>query len=339
MLQQGLFQFPLGSTAVSSTGLATTIAGIKPAQLRRVVEKKSSRRDLLGSHDFFFETRRCDDAANSPPRTVGLTSMIADNECMKWIGSKEAVDVLLRSPLQKQSAEAAKEKVAFCNPRGDMRIFQADSRNQTAELCACGNATGAAAAMFAAHKKRSRVHQYLKLPDGAVELNARVTNKANGGWEVEQSWCGIRFDAFATSLAGRDVVVCTGDFNDYLLVRLADKAEIETFSLDEVLHLWDEAKQFSGFESPLRSRLVAIAPDESIPFAKFYTCGRMHPGAPLTGLATLAMSVNKAEWLKPVAESGRIAHRRGIDDLPGVHATSVGIEIRFPNIHVALRHV
>ena len=277
--------------------------------------------------------------SSCPPRTVGFTAMRTGrgSSSLEAVGEQEAVGVTLRSRGAAPSTEAAKEKVGFCSRRGDTLIYQADRQNRSAALCACGNATGATAAMLAHYFDTSEVRQKLEVPGGQLEVFSLVTCTENGSWRVRQSWRGIRLDVRPTTLAGRDVAVCTGTLNDYLIVRLP-AADLETFDLPEVLALWQEAKRF-GFDNPLQARLVAIAPGNARPFTKFYTCGRNHPGAPLTGLATLALAAHQVDWLPALLERGEIEHRRGVDELPPIKGTATGKEIHFPTIDVVLEGI
>jgi hypothetical protein len=288
-----------------------------------------------------FETRRAGESRRCPPRTVGVAGM-ADTEQVRDlnpIGPREALELCLRTPNQPQSAEAAKEKVAICNRWGETSIYQADRKNLSAALCACGNATGAAAAMLAHCLKRRRIAQRVELPDGRVEVQSHALPMSHGAWQVEQSWTGARLTVIPSWLLQRDVAICTGTFNDYLVVRLTDRTDLEAFDLSDALSLWNAAQSYGGFENPLRSRLVAIAPAEAAPVTKFYTCGRMHPGAPLTGLAILAMAASQVGWLASLLEPGRIEHRRGVDQLPNVRTTSKGTTVQFPAIDVVLHGV
>jgi hypothetical protein len=137
-------------------------------------------------------------------------------------------------------------------------------------------------------------------------------------------------------MLGRQVAVCTGSFNDYLVVLLPSVGDLDHFDLPEASALWGVARQFGGFDNPLQSRLVALAPrDGRQPRARFFTCGRTHPGAPLTGLATLAMASRRLGWLASLVGNG-IEHPRGVDALPAVRETSRGFEIGFPTIDVVL---
>jgi hypothetical protein len=160
-----------------------------------------------------------------------------------------------------------------------------------------------------------------------------------GGWGVEQSWGGIRLGVTPARLRGREVAVCTGTLNDYLIVLLSDPAALEEFGLQEVTALWHEARSYSGFTDPLRCRLAAVCPTGAVPFAKFFTCGRTHPGAPLTGLATLALAAARVEWLAPLLQCGRLRHRRGVDPIPVVHPGPHDAEIRFTPIDVVLQGI
>jgi hypothetical protein len=256
------------------------------------------------------------------------------------IGPGEAAEVALRGPADASITESAKEKVVFCSRTGETLVFQADRQNRSAALCACGNASAAAAALLAQRLNRTRVDQDLHMPDGRLEMRSEAAPTGDGGWRVEQAWTGFRFHVREADMHGRRVAVCTGSFNDYLVVLLGGAAELEQFDLPEVLALWRQARQYSGFDNPLQSRLVALAPQAGgRPFAKFYTCGRPHPGAPLTGLATLAMASSRVNWLASLLEGSTVEHRRGTDPLPSVRAARNGFEIGFPAIDVHLHGI
>src|SRR2546429_396523 len=80
-------------------------------------------------------------------------------------------------------------------------------------------------------------------------------------WCVDQAWGGLRPQVRGGELLGRRVAICTGAFNDYLIARLPGPAELETFGLEDALALWEAARSAAEFADPLRSRLVALAPD------------------------------------------------------------------------------
>src|SRR5262249_53020684 len=98
-----------------------------------------------------FETRRLGESRTCPPRTVGITSLMLGRGRggLARVGPQEAVELCLQNPGEAPSSEAAKEKVVFSSRRGETLVFQADQQNRSAALCACGNATGASAAMLA----------------------------------------------------------------------------------------------------------------------------------------------------------------------------------------------
>jgi hypothetical protein len=289
-------------------------------------------------HVYAFETRRGGEPRTCPPRTVGVTSLLSAGSPggLDGIGVDNAVELCLKAGSEPCPTEAAKEKVIFASRQGETLVYQADRQHRSAALCACGNATGAAAAMLAHCLRRQEIRQSLRLPDGQVEALSHVSPRG-GAWRVQQSWSGFRPRLVQTRLRDRAVAICTGAFNDYLIVRLPGMSALEGFDLEEVLALWQEARQFAGFEEILQSRLVAVAPNDPQPYAKFYTCGRMHPGAPLTGLATLAVAAGHVDWLKTLLQAGRIEHRRGVDALPALRVTPEGAAIRFPAIDVVLR--
>jgi hypothetical protein len=248
------------------------------------------------------------------------------------------VQVCLQASDLPPSPEAAKEKVIFCAPEGQTHVYQADRNNRTAALCACGNAAGAAAAMLAHCLDRHVINQDLRLPDGQVTANSNVGRASGGGYRVAQSWAGIRFQVLEAELLGRPVAVCHGSLNDYLIVLLPGESELHRFELDDALALWAEARQFSGFTNPLQSRLAAIVPRPgNAPFVRFYTCGRLHPGAPLTGLAALALAATSVPWLDSILKGRAIEVRRGVDPLPQARATKEGHEVAFAPINAVLK--
>jgi hypothetical protein len=287
---------------------------------------------------YAFETRRAGEARSCPPRTVGhsAVALAGGDRRLDWAGPAEAVVLCGRAPQEHRSADAATGKVVFCNRLGETQVYQADPSRGTAALCACGNATGAAAATLAHTLDRTRLRHNVKLPEGRVEMTARARRLAGGGWRVEQSWGGIQLRPVAAEVGGRDAVVCTGIFNDYLIVRLRDRAELDALTMEEVLALWGEGRRYGAFGEPLQARLAALAPGAARPCVRFFTCGRMHPGAPLTGLATLAVAARRVSWLGTMLHQGEVEHRRGIDPLPGVRTTPHGAEIEFPTIDVVL---
>jgi hypothetical protein len=288
-----------------------------------------------------FETRRAGESRSCPPRTVGHTSMVlvGGDRRLDWVEPADAVELCLQTPEEKRSADAAVGKVVFCNRLGETQVYQTDRAGRSAALCACGNATGAAAAMLAHCLGRRRLAHNVKLPEGRVDMKATATVTEDGGWRVEQAWGGIRLQAAAAEVGVRKAAVCTGIFNDYLVIRLRDRAELEALSMEEVQALWRAGRQFGAFENPLQSRLAAVAPDGARPCARFFTCGRMHPGAPLTGLATLAVTARRVGWLASLLQGGEIEHRRGVDAIPAVRLTPRGAEIQFPPLHVVLHGV
>jgi hypothetical protein len=340
MLSSALLPAALGTGREAPTG------AFPPPRFLKRRDGRPISKGFIGLGDalfqvFPFETRRAGEARTCPPRTVGYTNLLLGSGHGKLnVGPSEATEVALRHATDPCPAEAAKEKVVFCSRQGETLVFQADRQNRCAALCACGNATGTAAALLGHRLKQRHVRQSLQVPDGRLDMSSTVTPLAEGGWRVEQAWLGIRSRVEPTEMQGRPVAVCTGSFNDYLIVRLSGTDELEQFDLPQVLALWSEARTFSGFDNPLQSRLVALAPRPGQrPFAKFYTCGRAHPGAPLTGMATLAMASGRVDWLGDLLQGAAIEHRRGVDTLPTVQVTSQGYEIGFPAIDVLLKGV
>src|SRR5262245_57048906 len=71
-----------------------------------------------------FETRRPDDPASAPPRTVGHVCLLLGQPGPVTASADDAVEVCLRRGGPPPSAESAREKVVFCGPRGDTFVYQ-----------------------------------------------------------------------------------------------------------------------------------------------------------------------------------------------------------------------
>lgn len=297
-----------------------------PERLGREVSLAGDRYRLCS-----FETRRPGESLAVAPRTVGWTAVLAED---KEVAAREAeaVRVCEESTAAPPSPESAREKVVFCDRRGRTFVYQADRDNRAASLCACGNAAGAMAAMLAVQLERGCLEQTLVLPDGEIGMHAEV-RRQDGRLRVRQRWTGVELTATPTRLGSHEVAICKGTLNDYLLVRLPDAGT--TFGLAEAKALWGEARQAFGFEDILRCRLAAIAPEGTV---RFFTCGRMHPGAPLTGLAALALAAETTDWLAPLRQSRVVRHRRGEDRLPDVLHGDNGAVVELPTVDVVLRN-
>jgi hypothetical protein len=283
---------------------------------------------------FPFETRRRGEPRSAPPRTVGVTSIGTDSP--RPPESADAVAAIFRARNVPVSSEAAREKVGFACPAGATSIYQADREARSASLCACGNATAATLALLAQVLGTREVHHRLRLPEGEVAVQANVSRMADGALRVAQSWTGVTLQAEQRVIARHVAVVCTGSLNDYLLVRVPNRATLDAFDVADALALWAAARNGTQFADPLRSRLAAVAPGADRPSVKFFTCGRMHPGAPLTGLATLALAASEVRWLAELLAAGEIEHRRGVDTLPDIHRATEGPTIILPTIDVIL---
>jgi hypothetical protein len=285
-----------------------------------------------------FETRRGDENRSCPPRTVGVAAVLVAgwDASLKQFGPEAAVELSRRAPQKSAAVGAARGKVTVCSPNGDTRTYQTDDHSRSAALCACGNANAAGAALLARHLRRAEVTQSLALPEGRAAVCARVRPAEEGSYRVDQAWGGLRPVVRETRLLGRDVAVCTGAFNDYLIVRVPSRTALESFGLEQALQFWKKAQPLGGFDDPLRSRLAAVAPDGMRAGVKFFTCGRAHPGAPLTGLAVLSVAGERVEWLASALLGREVEHPRGTDMLPTVAATAQGIEVRLPAVDVVL---
>lgn len=279
-----------------------------------------------------FETRRGGESRAVPPRTVGIAGLTLSGSPLP--DAAHAADAIARAHKVPYSTEAAKEKVGYSRLDGTTAIYQADRQTHSASLCACGNATGATAALLARFWGRPDICLQLRLPNGNVTVRGEVTHADNGAWQVHQSWEGIELAVTETERLGRRAVVCQGGLNDYLIVDLANREQFEAFDVADAVAWWDSARGPWGFADPLRSRLAVLSLGSPRPFVKFYTCGRMHPGAPLTGLAALAIAAKRVPWLAELLSDGEIEHRRGTDLLPQVRTTAKGMAITLPIVDV-----
>src|SRR5262249_41035206 len=193
---------------------------------------------------FAFETRRAGESPACPPRTVGHTAMAlaGGDRRLDWAGPAAAVELCLRAPEERRAGDAAVGKVAFGSRVGEAHVYQTDRQNRSAAICACGNATGAAAATLAHCLSRTRLRHNVKLPEGRVEMSATAV-RAAGGWRVDQAWGGIGLETTPAVIGGREAVVGTGTVHDYLVGRLRDRAQLEAPTPDEGLGFWREGRR------------------------------------------------------------------------------------------------
>src|SRR4051812_20437365 len=133
---------------------------LPPVRLTAPQKLRDATRGLIKLGDswlraFRFETRRCGEALTCPPRTVGHTCLVLESPSRGGlpVGEREAVALTLRAGNEAASPESAKEKVVFSNGQGETSVYQADRETRAAALCACGNATGASAALLARFRK------------------------------------------------------------------------------------------------------------------------------------------------------------------------------------------
>lgn len=281
-----------------------------------------------------FETRRPGESLQSPPRTIGQVCLLLDPHPLHTDGI-DAVTICRRFQRHPLPAGAAHGKVVFLSPEGDSHVYQADPDRGAASLATCGNASAASAAFLASYLGTSTTTQHLQTSDGPVRSRSRAT-PVGESLRVEQTWTGINFAARQVTMLDYSVVICTGTLNDYLLVELPTDHSLEAFGLDAALALWAEARQQFGLADPLRGRLAALSRRGDTPQVKFFTSGRAHPGAPLTGLATLALATQHLPSIHALLAGGRVAHPRGEDQLPQVRINADRTEVDLQAVEVYL---
>jgi hypothetical protein len=296
---------------------------------------------VLDEQFYRFETRRITDLAHATPRTVGAVIWPHDFSSFDSAHAIKAHEALLTRRGRTLPSGSAKGKVTVVSTE-TLKVFQVSHDGESAALCGCGNATAAGLALLALASgeclgctNRSR----LILPDGEVFTSAQVLLTVGGGsLRVTQSWSGLEFAVTELPSPRRRLAVCSG-MNHYVIV-LATPPDFEKFGLGDVEALLQFSMAHRGATNPLQWRLVVLSSEpeqQSHTRARFYSCGRMHPGAPLTGLATLALAAKQIDWLAEILRTEVVEHPRGIDQLPTIEGAVDGPRILFNPIDVSLQ--
>ncbi|MFO0880983.1 MAG: hypothetical protein U0840_26975 [Gemmataceae bacterium] len=271
-----------------------------------------------------FQTRRPGESLNSAPRTVGQVALLVSPSNSSG-SSHDAVELCRKASPTNLPAGAARGKVVLLSENGRSLVYQTDADRGTASLAACGNASAASAVLLAEHLQTSLTRQRLTMADGEVLMQAKV-QRASRMHLVEQTWTGIRFEVEQTTLLGHTTAVCRGTLNEYLVVALDSADQLAGFDLDQARACWELARERFGFTDPLRGRLAAVALTGQAHQVKFFTCGRCHPGAPLTGLATLALTAREVSRFADLQHTAEVHHPRGKDILPRVTGDRIDLQ-------------
>jgi len=182
----------------------------------------------------------------------------------------------------------------------------------------CGNAAAAVAMLLAENAGDGTIIFNLQGSGAVAKVQATVTAA-----QVEQAWdvpAAPRISPMA--LLGRRAVQIVGLFNRYTVVDAgADDATLTALLADA---------------DPL-TRVAAVDLTADAPTVTFFTCGRRHPSAPLTGLAVLAFLGRQVDWLAPLAATDSVLVGGSPEPLPVIDMYTGGVRIVLPTTVVNLK--
>jgi len=243
------------------------------------------------------------------PRTVGLGCLLKDpsHQLSDW-GTNQALTLnKIFGYNENKYLAAAKGKVFFITVDQNNQVvsnncFQVKD-NEALEVF-CGNSTAAAAAVICRllHNNKKIKFKFncedecLDITANAVLNNGMVT--ISQVWETDMNRASIQHIKIENSDA-----VKFNLFNDYIFLK-GPIDNLEKVIKEEVL---------SG---KLNKKLAIIYQGGSLPQVQFYNCNGLHGAAPQTGLASLAILVNKVDWMKFIFPEGKLSTPSSTEFLP-----------------------
>jgi hypothetical protein len=248
-------------------------------------------------------------------RTVGaLAQLGAGDPVDDWSGDR-AKALLQSLPEIKTSTPVAQGKLALVNPHSELpvaAVFQLSPAGCNRVFCGNG-AAGVAAHLAAARKTKNPA--FLLRGSGALTVTVRA---AVSGITVAQVWIVPADAEISTTPAAIEVNL----FNHYTVVDAAS---------GNVAELLNDADP--------RRRIAAVEMRGEEPRVTFYTSGREHPSAPLTGLCILALLSNQVEWLRPLLELRCVIVHGHAEPLPAVVVGTNHLEFELPETEVTLEPI
>lgn len=234
--------------------------------------------------------------------------------------------------------DCARGKLAVLSSAGGTAAavaHQLSDHGTASQVVACSNATAAVAAVCAESAGEAEVEVVVELPwGGFVPVHARLAGTTDErSLTVAQTWDGLEVTVEAeAAVDGHTCARVLGPLNNYLLVRTGPGEQLEEFDLARALRL---SSNLGLDDEPLLTRIVIVQPEHDHVRTKFFTCGeRLHPSAPLTGLAVLALAAPSLAWFPDVPA---VETPLGPMALPYVRTRADGrASVDFPPIFVEL---
>lgn len=252
-------------------------------------------------------------------RTIGAIVELPRGEAVQDWKPQDALAIRRFVNLDEADHTVARGKfVLFVDGiRPTAAVFQCNGN----EACRvdCGNAATAVAAALNAKHGLSKFSYDLTASNGS-NINVDAVVHQDG---VDQVW-GIRQELALRRLEVGGTVIAEVDFlNLYYIIPASFPIE----SLDPV-----------AVAAPtLRRRVAVIDLSTDPPTARFRTCGRVHPSAPLTGLTILAMAAETVEWLAPLRRRPTLLINGIPEALPAVEGSGGAWKINLPRTECRLR--
>jgi hypothetical protein len=183
----------------------------------------------------------------------------------------------------------------------------------------CGNASAAIATSLASAAKAQTISFAIW---GSSATAPTIVDATCISDQIQQTWTvPARPRVLVSSVCGQRVINVDGLFNRYMVV----DAGFDHASVDILRHDVDP-----------RARIVALDLGADTPSATFFTSGRPHPSAPLTGLAVLAFLGQEIPWLKRIATSRTVFVNGSPEPLPTIIVRPNEVEINLPETAVEI---
>lgn len=257
-------------------------------------------------------------------RTVGLLAMLSATETVEeWSGERAQmlanrfVSMMPNETVASGKVAIVKNMARFVTPVAT--VFQ--SSDGRCGRIDCGNAAAAIALAIAQNNEVSTT-TFSLLRSNKIETIVKATIRKE---TVNQTWIVTATPRIIMSdISEGRMVEIHGLFNHYTVI----DTTLNNFSIISLLNNTDPT-----------CRVVTIDFSTDLPTVTFFTSGRRHPSAPLTGLAVLATLAERVDWLRPLTTTRTVVVNGMPEPLPQI-AFGVGtIEFEMPETNASLEPI
>ena len=270
---------------------------------------------------------------NNITRTVGIGCLLKDidHELRDWNEAQALTLNKLFGYNENKYLAAAKGKVFFITINAENGIFDNNCfqvKGNVAKEVFCGNSTAASSAVICRflHKNSKIKFKYhcegvcLDISASAI-LNERLVNISQV-WETNISQAILQ----EIKIEDKDAVKFNL-FNDYIFLK-GPVDNLERLIKNEVL------------TGDINKKLAIIYPGEDLPHVQFYNCNGLHGAAPQTGLASLAILINKVEWINEIFKNKKLSTPSSTEIIPNIEQRDdYNISIIMPDVDVQLTKI